>query len=132
MPFVNSTLFFGFVYHISCLPWYKIKNDIRCIDAPKCAFTHRNLPESEKHIWIIQYMYMKVSILLNYHHAKLVIESRATKHSFVSAFSETVEFLERSLASCLWDIARAWLAVVGFCLFGFFCIMFWNKRVSLT
>ena len=79
MPFVNSTLFFGFVYH-------ELKQKkIRCIDAPKDAFTHRNLPESENSkIW-------KVSILL----------SRATKHSAVSAFTETVEFLERSLASML-------------------------------
>ena len=83
MPFVNSTLFFRF-----CLPCFlftmiwnkKIKNKIRCIDAPKYVFTHRNLPESEKYTWIIQNVH-EVSILL-------YIESRATRHSAVSAFTE--------------------------------------------
>ena len=37
-----------------CVPRIETKNKIRCIDAPKYAFTHRNLPESEKYIWIIQ------------------------------------------------------------------------------
>ena len=32
---------------------------------------------------------------------KSIIESRATRHSAVSAFTETVEFLERSLPSML-------------------------------
>ena len=34
MPFVNSTLFSVFVYHVSCLPWFEAQNKIRCIDAP--------------------------------------------------------------------------------------------------
>ena len=59
MPFVNSTFFFGFVYHVFCLPWFETKNKIRCIDAPKCAFTDRNLPESEKYILIIQNVHEK-------------------------------------------------------------------------
>ena len=66
MPFVNSTvtLFFQF-----CLPSFlftmiKTKNEIRCIDAPKNAFTHRNLPESEKYMWIIQNEH-EISILLH-------------------------------------------------------------------
>ena len=59
MPLVNSTLFFSFVYHVSCLPWFETKNKIRCIDAPKYAFTHRNLPESEKNIWIFQNVHEK-------------------------------------------------------------------------
>ena len=42
--------FFGFVYHVSCEPCFVTKNKIRCIDAPKYAFTHRNLPDSEKYI----------------------------------------------------------------------------------
>ena len=33
--------------------------------------------------------------------APTTIESRATRHSAVSAFTETIEFLERSLASML-------------------------------
>ena len=50
MPFVNSTFFdllftMFLVYHE-----FETKNKIRCIDAPKYAFTHRNLPESEKYI----------------------------------------------------------------------------------
>ena len=47
---------------------------MRSIDAPKYAFTHRNLPESEKLSELFK-MYMKVSILLYKHHA--IIESRA-------------------------------------------------------
>ena len=50
MPFVNSTLFFRF-----CLPWFETKK----IESPKYAFTHRNLPESEKFIWIIQNVHEK-------------------------------------------------------------------------
>ena len=61
MPFVNLiNTFFGFVCHVSCLLWFETKNKIRCIDALKYAFTHRNLPYTEKNIkctW-------KVSILL--------------------------------------------------------------------
>ena len=41
MPFENSTLF-------SVLFTMILKK--RCIDAPKYAFTHRNLSESEKYI----------------------------------------------------------------------------------
>ena len=32
------------------LVYHDLKQKIRCIDAPKYAFTHRNLPESEKYI----------------------------------------------------------------------------------
>ena len=89
MPFVNSTLL-SFLFTMF-LVYHDLKqNKIRCIDAPKYAFKHRNLPESEKYIWIhekSQFVY--------------VIESRATRHSAVSAFTETVEFLERSLALML-------------------------------
>ena len=38
------------------LPWFETKKKI---DAPKYAFTHRNLPESEKFIWIIQNVHEK-------------------------------------------------------------------------
>ena len=52
--------FFGFDYHVSCLPWFETQNKIlRCIDAPRYAFTHRNVPESEKYIWIIQNVHEK-------------------------------------------------------------------------
>ena len=54
----NSTLFFGFVYHVSCLPWFETKNKIRCIVAPKYEFTHRNLPNL-KNISELFKMYMK-------------------------------------------------------------------------
>ena len=40
-----------------------------------------------------------------------LMESRATRHSAVSASTETVEFLERSSYQFLWDIAAARLAV---------------------
>ena len=45
-----------------------------------------------------------------------IIESRATRHSAVSTFTETVESSFSSTAShkCLWDIAAAWLAVIFF------------------
>ena len=54
-------------------------------------------------IWKVYLNYSKctwkVSILLYKHHA--IIESRATRHSAVSAFTEIVEFLERSLVSII-------------------------------
>ena len=49
MPFVNSTLF-SVLFTIFLVNHDLKKNKIRCIDAPKYAFTHRNLPESEKYI----------------------------------------------------------------------------------
>ena len=39
--------------------WKQKKNKIRCIDAPEYAFTHSNLPESEKYIWIIRNVHEK-------------------------------------------------------------------------
>ena len=72
-----------------------------------CIYTQKSTQ-----IWKVYLNYSKctwkVSILLYKHHA--IIESRATRHSALSAFTETVEFLERSL----WDIAAAWLAVIFF------------------
>ena len=65
-----------------CLPWFEKNNKIRCIDAPKNAFTHRNLPESKKYIWIIQ----------NVHEKSRLFESRATRYLAVSAFMETSSF----------------------------------------
>ena len=41
-----------------------------------------------------------------------LMESRATRHSAVSAFTETVEFLERSLASML---MRYCCSMIGCC-----------------
>ena len=51
-----------------CLPCFLYtmiwnKNKIRCIDAPKYAFTHRNLPESERYIWFIQNVHEKSRFL---------------------------------------------------------------------
>ena len=46
------------------------------------------------------------------------IESRATRHLAVSAFTETVEFLERSLASML---MRYYCSMIGW---GFICGVF--------
>ena len=76
------------------------KNKIKCIDAPKNALTYKNPPESEKYIWIIQNVHEKLRLFY-------IIESRATTHPVVSAFTETVEFLKRSLVY----IAAAGLAV---------------------
>ena len=53
--FCKFLTFFGF----ACLPWFETKNRIGCIGAPKYAFTHRTLPESEKYIWIIQNVHEK-------------------------------------------------------------------------
>ena len=89
MPFVNSTLFSDlFTMLLNCLPWFETKNKIRCIDAPNYVLTHRNLPESEKYIWIIQ----NVPEKSRFFYISLTP---------VSAFTETVEFLQRSLASLL-------------------------------
>ena len=67
-------------------------------------------------IWKVYLNYSKctwkVSILLYKHHA--IIESRATRHSAVSAFTETVEFLKRSLASML---MRYCCSMIGCCFF---------------
>ena len=66
---------------------------------PRSMYLHTEIYPNLKSISELLKMYMKVSILLYKHHA--IIESRATRHSAVSAFTETVEFLERSLASML-------------------------------
>ena len=50
MPFLNSTLFSVLFTIFLVLPSFKTKNEIRCIDVSKYAFTHRTLPESEKYI----------------------------------------------------------------------------------
>ena len=53
MSFVNFHTFFGFVLFTFFLVYHDLKqqqNKRRCIDAPKYAFTQRNLPESEKYI----------------------------------------------------------------------------------
>ena len=57
--FCKFHTFFGFVNHVSCLPWFETKYNIRCINAQEYAFTHRNLPKSEKYIWIIQNVHEK-------------------------------------------------------------------------
>ena len=95
--FCKFHTFFGFVYHVSRLPWFETKHKIRCIDAPEvCIYT----PQKSTRIWKVYLNYSKctrkVSILLYKHHT--IIEPRATRHSAVSAFTETVKFLECSLA----------------------------------
>ena len=45
--FCKFHTFFGFVYHVTCSACFETKNIIRCFDAPKYAFTHRNLPKSK-------------------------------------------------------------------------------------
>ena len=98
---------FGFVYHVSCLPWFETKNKIRYIDAPKYVFTHRNLPNL-KSISELFKMYMKSL-------DSFILASRdATSHTAVSAFTETVEFLERSLASMLMIYC---CSMIGCCFF---------------
>ena len=92
--FCKLHTFSGFVYHVSCLPCFETKNGIRCIDAPKHAFIHTEIYPNLKSISESFKMYIKSRFFY-------MIESRATRHSAVSAFTETVEFLERSLASML-------------------------------
>ena len=89
-----------------------------------------------KQWWSKVYLnYSKCTWKVSIHHT--IIESRATRHSAVSAFTETVELLIRlvpcrwlqarhflaerqeikgrqSSLQCLWDIAAAWLAVKFF------------------
>ena len=97
----------------------KTKNKIICIDAPMCAFTHINLPESEIYVWIIQNVHEKS----RFFHISI---TRTTRHSAVSPLTETIKFLERSLASMVYKILlqHDWLFV--FCLFFvcFFCLFF--------
>ena len=94
------------------LVYHDLKQKIRCSDASKYAFTHRNLPESEKYILIIQNVHEKyISITRQW---SLV---QPCRHSAVSAFTETVEFLERSLASIL----------IGYCCSMIGCYFFLDK-----
>ena len=77
---------------------------------PRSLHLHTEIYPNLKSISELFKMYMKSLdslILAN-------TGSRATRHSAVSAFMETVEFLERSSHQCLWDIAAAWLAVIFF------------------
>ena len=112
----------GFVYHVSCIPWFETKSKIRYIDAPKYIYTQKST-----RIWKVYLNYSKctwnVSILLYKNHA--IIKSCATGHSAVSAFTETVEFLERSLASML---MRYCFSILG-CLF-FLDIIGSQKRIA--
>ena len=95
-----------------CLPRIETKNKIICIDAPKYAFTHRNLPESEKYIWIIQNVHEKswffyISITRQWSLVQPDTQLSPPlwrQSSFSSAASH----------QCLWDIAAAWLAVIFF------------------
>ena len=62
---------------------------------PRSMHLHADIyPNLKKYIWIIQNVHEKSRFFY-------IIESRATRHSAVSAFTETFEFLERSLASML-------------------------------
>ena len=83
--------FWFYIYH-------DLKQKIKFIDVPKYAFTHRNLFESEKYIWIIQNVHEK-SWFFHISIKRQLMESLATRYSAVSAFTETVEFREHSLAS---------------------------------
>ena len=62
---------------------------------PRNMHLHTEIYRNMKSISELFKIYMKS---LDYH---TFIESRATRYSAVSAFTETVEFLERSLASML-------------------------------
>ena len=84
--FVNSTLFS--VLFTMFLVYHDLKQKIK----QDVLMPRRNLRESEKYIWIIQNVYENSRFFY-------ITESHATRHSAVSAFTEAVEFLERSLAS---------------------------------
>ena len=63
---------------------------------PRCMHLHTEIYPNLKSISELFKMYIKsLDSFIN------IIESRASRHSAVSAFTETVEFLERSLASML-------------------------------
>ena len=76
---------------------------------PWSIHLHTEIYQNLKSISELFKMYMKVSIILYKHHA--IMESCATIHSAVSAFTETSSFSSRASHQCLWDIAVAWLAV---------------------
>ena len=71
-------------------------------------------------IWKVYLNYSKCTWSLD---SFFMIESRATRHSAVSAFTETVEFLERSLASML---MRYCCSIIG-CLFFLFIFSRHNR-----
>ena len=75
---------------------------------PKYAFKHRNLPESERYIWIFQNVHGKSRFVY-------IIGSRATRHSAVSPLRRQSSISSAASHLCLWDIAAACLAVNFFC-----------------
>ena len=109
-PFVNFILF-----SVLCLPCFSFtmiwnKNKIGCIW--KVYLNYSKCP------WKVSILIIQISITDNW--------VRATRHSAVSAFTETVEFLERSSASMLMTywMQHDWLFFVfRVC----FCIMFRKK-----
>ena len=48
---IFNTVFYTInIFNTIFLVYHDLTKKIRCIDAPEFAFTHRNLPESEKYI----------------------------------------------------------------------------------
>ena len=105
MSFIFSGFFFffGFVYHVSRLPWFETKNKIRCINAPKNAFTHRNLPESEKYMWIIQNEHEKSRFFY------ISIKRWQPDTRLSPPLRRQSNFSSAASHQCLWDIAAALL-----------------------
>ena len=56
--FCKFHTFFGFVYHVSCLPWYETKNKIRYFDA-RSMHLHTEIYPNLKSISELFKMYMK-------------------------------------------------------------------------
>ena len=70
MSFVNSTLFFGFVYRVSSLPWFETKKLNKMYWCPEvCIYTQK-----ANGIWRVYLNYSKctwkVSILLHKYHVQ--------------------------------------------------------------
>ena len=98
------------------LVYHDLKQKIRCIDAPYYAFTHRNPPESEEYIWIIQNVYEKSRFFYIGITRWLSLVHPDTRLS-------PPVFLERSIASMLMRYA-AWLVVI--------CLTYWRPVMKVN
>ena len=96
---------------------------------PRNIHLHTEIYLNLKSIFDLFKMYMKRLDSFRYHHA--IIEYRATSHSAVSTFTETVEVLERSLVSML---IRYCCSMIGCCWFFASCFeinFFWLNWINL-
>ena len=101
---------------------FDLKLKIRRLDAPNYAFTHRNLPGSEKYIWMVKNLHEKSRF---FYISITRLSSRVQPDTRLSPFlRRQSSFSSAASHQCLWDIA-AWLAVIFF-----LDIIGWQKHIA--